>query len=352
MPSKKVIFAFLGVFALSLLIFFHSDAGVHANLSWSIQTVDESADTFGFQNCPLVLDSNNEPHITYASHNLVKYASWSGSDWNIQSIAGGDPLSLVLDNSSNPHILYSSLPVGPLKYTSWTGTKWTNQTTISQTNIGAMALDSFGNPHVAYVDVDNQLLMYAKWNGSSWVNQTVDVNSTIPQFSITLNSNNNPYILYSVGGYPRDIKLAEWTKSGWVVQTVVSDSTMQDGFSNLVFDSKGYPHFFYHPGINTRNVVYASWNGTGWEMQNAVLGDNVDSVSSMALDSYDYPHLSYITEDRELKYVTWTGQAWVIQTVESDITPQWMPPTLVVDSERIPHITILGEDQSTTETHI
>jgi hypothetical protein len=59
---------------------------VYAAASWNVQTVDENGYLYD-DHCPIVLDSNNNPHITYNgltypyAYSTVKYASWNNSAW-------------------------------------------------------------------------------------------------------------------------------------------------------------------------------------------------------------------------------------------------------------------------------
>ena len=133
------------------------------------------------------------------------------------------------------------------------------------------------------------------------------------------------------------MKLAVWANSGWNIQTVVSNVS---GFGNLVLDSKGQPHFVY--SVDHTTIIYASWNGISWtyrSVSNVKWLEQGSGFPFLALDSLDYPHISYLTAEApgaapELMYAAWTGTAWNIQTV----APGDGPPYLAVDSNRIPHI--------------
>jgi hypothetical protein len=77
--------------------------GNQAALKWSIQTVDST----GGLDTSLVLDASGNPHISYIADNILKYAVWTGSSWNIQTVdSTGADNSLVLDDSGNAHISY------------------------------------------------------------------------------------------------------------------------------------------------------------------------------------------------------------------------------------------------------
>jgi RHS repeat-associated protein len=118
------------------------------------------------------LDSSGNPRISYydSTNGDLKYASWTGSAWNIQTVDStgsvGQYTSLVLDSSGNPHISFYDVTNTNLKYAKWTGSSWSLQTLDSTGTVGlwtSLALDSSGNPRIAYYDSTNANLKYAKY---------------------------------------------------------------------------------------------------------------------------------------------------------------------------------------------
>ena len=95
------------------------------------------------------------------------------------------------------------------------------------------------------------------------------------------------------------------------------------------------------------DLKHAWWNGTSWNTQTVELGafdTLVGECCSLALDSHDNPHITYYEwkyVDRDtaygnLKYASWTGTAWSIETVD---TYTDMDSSLALDSSDNPHIT-------------
>jgi hypothetical protein len=100
------------------------------------------------------------------------HVSWDGKSWNVENVATNISLGIY-----GPNVNYA--------------------------NMGSMALDSNDYPRIVYTAspestsyFSNQLT-YASWDGNSWNIYSVDVNveENRPGF-LTLDSNNNPHIVY------------------------------------------------------------------------------------------------------------------------------------------------------------
>jgi len=198
---------------------------------WDIQTVTDTYQS-GLYNS-LALDATGNPHISYSllywpsgvpePYTALEYARWTGSEWDIQTVEGawgidvGSYTSLALDAAGNPHISYHGwygFNKGDLKYARWTGSAWDMQTVDSSGGLGligwytSLALDSAGNPHISYYAWTNSALKYARWTGSAWDIQTVDSEGDVGLYtSLALNSAGDPHISY-YDGTNGDLKYA------------------------------------------------------------------------------------------------------------------------------------------------
>jgi hypothetical protein len=348
-----------------MLVFVFSAMPVYAASAWDVQIIDANAAGYTYSYSPIVFGSDNSRHMLYTGiyireetyHHyevpLVMYAIQNGSGWYTQNIVDEDACNLVLDSNNNPHILYGGLGT-PLVYASWTGTNWINQT-VDETlmhGFGALSLDSSGNPHVAYTN--GTAVKYASWTGTNWTIQEVDAYPEIPyQLYLALDSNNTPYIMYDftislpseTGAYHtrEEVKLATLQNSNWSIQTVADTGD----FGNMVLDSKGYPHIIYkktYPeftGFDNSSLVYANWNGTAWNTKTVISNVSLAGAGFLAIDSHDYPHISYVTSAETLMYASWTGTTWDIQMVNTTV-PAKGPSYLSLDSNDYPYISYLG----------
>jgi len=200
--------------------------------AWSITTADSTGSGMpglGMYNS-LALDASGNPHISYidADHNLLKYASFNGTAWNITTVDtnGGAYTSLALDASGNPHISYWGS--GGLNYASFNGTAW-NITTVDNIGYGStsLALDTAGNPHISYFDGANNTLKYASFNGTAWNITAVDPN--LGEYggatSIALDASGNPYISYLNDSGSGSLKYASLTPVSTALNATVSPTT-------------------------------------------------------------------------------------------------------------------------------
>jgi hypothetical protein len=229
--------------------------------TWNIQTVDQ----VGGGISSIFLDSHENPHICYNFHFIntdtkgvryeteyLKYASWNGSKWNFQTIDVVDAYdcTLVLDSMDNPHVSYSS--GSGLNYGSWNGTGWNIQTIDQRGQGDSLALDIKDNPSISYCYGN---LLYLSWNGTGWNKQTVHNNGNSSydfSSSLVLDSKGNPHISYATV-YPSGtnsgityLMYANWNGTGWdnqiAYRTVEDELFGAGGYSSIGVDSNGNPY--------------------------------------------------------------------------------------------------------------
>jgi hypothetical protein len=251
---------------------------------WNIQTVDSSGDS----GSSLALDSSNQPHISYYTGDFLKYAKLNGTIWAVQTVDSRNKAglfktnSIAVDSNNNPHIVYGETTGNVVKCATWTGTNWLIQTVFEGTaEIGNIVIDSKGLPHIAYIQsiitssnpdtgvfTQKDSLAYAYWNGLTWNIQIVDskpYNVEYEQPYITLDSSDNPQILFYKKEYPENVDdaglmYAKWTGSSWSTRKIGSD-----GFDDVALDSHGtfhtvstHPVGTYHGALTYGNLTYAT----------------------------------------------------------------------------------------------
>ena len=290
--------------------------------AWDIQVVDSSSFTGYFTS--LVLDSYGYPHISYYDliYGDLRYARWTGISWEIQTVDSpaegslytvGWYTSLALDMNDNPHISYFDENAVAVKYAHWTGTNWDIQvidrTNALWTKYTSIAVDSQNRPHITY-----QYYLggkYARWTGSNWDIQTVDTGWGIWNSSLALDAYDNAHISYCKIYYNDAVGLtyAHWTGSVWDIQELERGAEWSNGlgyFSSIFLDSKGNPHISYYDRAD-KKLKYARYTGLTWDIQSVDNGVDVGMYTSIALDGNDNPHIAYYDNYMgDLKYAKGT----------------------------------------------
>jgi hypothetical protein len=330
---------------------------------WAIETVDDPKTFSQMTDRSLVLDSADHPHITYGEDHLY-YAWHDGTVWHHQTVdpspSVGTYASIRVDSNDWPHICYYDATNGDLKYAHWTGSMWDVQVVDSGGDVGShtsLALDIDDYPHISYHDNLNGDLKYAHWTGSTWVSETVDSSGDVGQYtSLALDSDVHPHVSYyecPESGDPYDtctIKYAHWTGSTWDIQVIASGGNVPTDTS-LVLDSYDRPHisycrYFSYPLTPKPygSLEYARWTGSAWDIQTVT---SASTPNSLALDSDDRPHISYRTSYplTDLKYARWTGSAWDIQTVD-DEGYSYDCISLAIAADGYPRINYLYKDDA------
>ena len=106
----------------------------------------------------------------------------------------------------------------------------------------------------------------AKWTGSVWGIQTVSSAGDFWYVSLTLDSNNNPNILYETGKIPslfccsfllRRVRQMNNSTNYWQTQTILQGNVeLQD----MALDSKDNLHFIYFNESRGDNVTLSNSN--------------------------------------------------------------------------------------------
>ena len=354
--KNKYAFILVGMMTLSGAAFIPVFAS-----SWNIQSVEYWGNV-GLQNS-IAIDSLGRVHISYIENNYstynLKYAFWDGNTWQIQSVAlvGDIPLgsSLVLDSNDLPRICYTYFKLGYqpiLGYAKWNGSTW-ELWGIDYGASGSLSLDVYDRPHISYsnpysVVINNILvsrsdLKYTYLNGQNWQTQTIEYGGRIgEESSLALDSQMHPHIAYKDFGVTSgQLKYAAWNGSAWQIQVVdnqqVNGNPEGTGKNpSLALDSIDRPHISY-AGADY-GLKYASYNGVTWQIQTVETSVATTALpNSLVLDQANRPHISYQNDaPSALKYAVWDGLAWQIEVVDALNTPSYN--SLALDSGNRPHI--------------
>jgi len=169
---------------------------------------------------------------------------------------------------------------------------------------------------------------------AEWKSQAVDdwydpYNQSI--ISLSLDSKDNPHILYGAKAGPVDIvKYAYYDGVSWSTQTIVSGE--KPGIIRV--DSNDIPHIIYDDG----NIFYKKWNGSSWDTWET----NLDRYLDFKLNKTNTPILIYRYGGSMgfsiLHYAEWTGNSWSTQTVVDEGSFNIYYASLEFDSQNYPYI--------------
>lgn len=287
---------------------------------WFIATVD-TVGYVGLDPC-IALDSSNSPHISYFDYEPnydLKYARDTPGGWSIETVDGPDYVgagsSLALDVANNPHISYidgSNSGSNDLKYAWWTGSAWNFESietgSDNDIHVTSLALDANDRPHVSYSDyVNNYAHKYAQWTGTAWSIETFDAENYAPMElsnSLALDADGHPHISYI--NWDEDdpvLNYARWTGSAWSVETIDTNSVWE---TSLALDTDDHPHISY---IADDELKYARWTGSAWSVEVVDTESTFGFETSLALDAEDKPHISYYDRDNgNLKYASTSNE--------------------------------------------
>jgi hypothetical protein len=296
---------------------------------WHIETVGSSDGTNS-----LALDSSGYPHIAYCDAGDIKYASWDGETWLIETVWPGisSCTSLALDSDDFPHISFQGVD-HYCYYACRDGDEWQIQfvygTIGPSGEFSSLAVDSSDLPCISCYGEDWELL-YARWDGDEWIRWDVDWEGGGIGFynSLALDSSDYPHISYCAGEY--ELRYARWDGDEWLIEPLESEEGVFK-YSSLALDSNDYPHCSYYEGL-FEVVKYVYWDGDEWQITPVDSGCD----PSLALDSNDYPHISF-QGGGCLRYARGDGGGWQIETVDSD-GEVGAYSSLVLDSYDNPHI--------------
>lgn len=207
-------------------------------------------------------------------------------------------------------------------------------------NMGSrsMAVDSGNKMHVAY---GGDHLYHAWFNGTTWQTEVVDSNSYVGQYTSMAIRNILGEDHYYISYYDMkngDLKYAHKTSSGgaWEIQ-IVDDGVSTSSAGEII---TVYPEVEIQPEVDANGLVEEN-NVT--EPTSGVVG----KYSAIAMDSENNPHIAYYDSDnRKLKYASYTGLAWTIETVKQDRTDykEGKYASLYIDGANRPHISFLEDD--------
>jgi len=277
---------------------------------WKTKTVESSDSSMGKENS-LAIDSSDNPHVSYEGNSedsifIVKYAKRLNNTWNTETVEERDSVCpcLALDSSDKSHISFMDYENLLLKYATWTGEKWNIQTIDPTRGAGlysSLVLDSGDDAHILYLKPikNNEVIKYATWTGDMWAIEKIDEGTKIGFFNkIVLDSADKPHIMYRK---ENTIKYGKLIENNWDIETIDALDINENRYiEDLALDSMDRPYIIYQDknlDINIAKKIDNEW------IIKTVANCNVNG-SRIKIDTDDFLHVTYIDDDAScLKYV-------------------------------------------------
>ncbi len=129
---------------------------------------------------------------------------------------------------------------------------------------------------------------------------------------------------------------APLVSAGWHIET--ADAIGGGKFSSLRIDKFGNGHVAYYDE-SRHELNYGFWDHKLNKWFTTTLDDNVGGFCSLALDSKQYPHISYLEYGHgKIKYIRWDGSSWHKQTLEIKAKNISFYTSIALDANDNPHI--------------
>jgi hypothetical protein len=297
----------------------------------------------------LALDQANHPHIAYATSDYLHYATWDGSQWQletVQPLGSSYAVSIALDSQDRPAIAYQD--GDGIRYTTRTDQGWNLE--IFNNDAFAiwlsLALDHQDIPHLAYYDTSQDRQMYATRPAATWLITVVDDDTDTGHFTdIALDQQGQPHLTYAY--YPffgtgdeylpaYTVRYAHLTGSQWLTETASFGSYHR--FPSIAIASDDSLHVVYKAYSSWR---YAHETASGWLTETITMPPVHPAAKvSFVLDAADNPHLAYFDSKMALYYAYRSNNTWVSQLVTTSLGVPFetLIVSLALDNSQNPHL--------------
>jgi len=124
------------------------------------------------------------------------------------------------------------------------------------------------------------------------------------------------------------------------VTTIDSNGGGVGFYISMALDTNDRPHISYIDvsDDSEHKLKYAIWTGNEWRIELLDSSKEYDSDTSLAIDSNDDPHIAYYDSDSEvLKYAKYNRNKWSIEIIDQ-VGWDGGYPSIVLDSNDHPHI--------------
>jgi len=323
--------------------------------NWTIETVDQNANAGHLSS--IAINSRGTPSLSYFASSddvyWVRYASYDGWFWQIETIHETDTKAgcpLAIDPSGNPTIAY--VGGAPQALFFWPfqsdlilarsdGTVWQRETVDEENVVGlwsSVAYDGFDHPGISYQDLGNGIdyqdfhlrdLKFAYFTGTTWLIETVEEDGGGYYTKLFFDQEDQPAIAYC-GNKDEDsqpVKFAHRGDYGWEIHTVDAAGECAEGsLSARMRPGGGFGIAYYDERF--QDLKYATYFGGFWHIDTIESHNKVGKYCSLAYGTNGEPVVSYYYCGRatdtdcqgggDLRVARHTQTGWVVENVDTN----------------------------------
>jgi hypothetical protein len=230
---------------------------------------------------------------------------------------------IAVDNEDRLHVSHHEAELGHLQYAlkengTWLVISLAYNTGFLSSDWTSIALTSSGQPFIMFDFYTRpyDYLDYAYFDGQGWFFENHLVNNDGSLYDVVLDKNDNFHVIFYDDHDPYFLSLEYSVRSsdGNWSQIEVLDPHMNDGMIDMAIDSANFPHISY-PADD--GLGYAVQTPSGWVT--TTIAGGIISDTTIALDKNDHPHIAwYDTADQDLKYANFDGSSWHFAAVDTE----------------------------------
>jgi hypothetical protein len=218
----------------------------------------------------------------------------------------------------------------------------------------SLAIDSTGSLHVAYYDFTHRTLHYAfrAKDDKKWSTTQVDSKGAGTYVSLAVDSAGQPHLAYN-SMYEDGLHYATWDGHQWKHQII--DAEHVNYYTCIRLDKDGHPrisYYLYHAPDRSYllHLKYASFDGKTWTIETVDKRIETGKFNSVALDASGFPHIAYShVAWGDLLYAAWDGSRWNFGDVDSRRTHDdyvGIGNSITIDRSGSPHIAYMDSTKN------
>ncbi|MDH5694942.1 MAG: hypothetical protein OEZ47_17730, partial [Gammaproteobacteria bacterium] len=349
-----------------IISFLVTTASAAPGLEWDSEIVYDPI-YFRIGQQSLLYDASNTPHVFFGADNLY-HSSYDGEKWVRETVdtnprVGGN-VAATMDSEGYFHIVYddsASQDIDRTYYATNRSGSWVIETLPPEIRARWIAVDSKNKAHLVSTSKDNKLYSVAKTD-SNWKSTHLSdrvgflsSSSTLPEVSMTVDSNDIVHILYS-----RRSEDGVTTNDNEVVHTF---GTGEQWSEEIIQKSEGHFTNYHYNSItvdinNKLHLVFAgagslnyATNKTGdWITETVDPEGYYEKYPSIEVDDSGTIYISYLNQlssypNLQLKLLTKTTDGWSTEVLDEGYV--WGVNTdLALDINQRIHVVTYHSDSS------